>query len=407
MKPVILTFTHYYLPGNLAGGPIRSVANIVDLLSNEFEFYIVTTDRDYGANTPYNSIKSNQWNTVGNAKVYYISKTNLGLFNIAKLIRETPHDLIYLNSFFDPIFTIQPLIANYLRLFRFRPLIIAPRGEFSEGAYTLKKWKKIPYVFFTKNINFYKGVLWHASTTMEAHDITRVFKLNPSNVSIDIDLTAQNRNSINISIAPNLISAGQDQGQGQGQGQGQSSNALKVCFLSRICPKKNLDYALKILADVKVPIDFSIYGPQEDQAYWLKCQSIIDKLPEHIKVYYQGDLDHDLVVDTLSQHQLFFLPTLGENFGHVIYEALQSGLPVLLSDQTPWLDLDTQKVGWALPLDTPSAFVDIIEQVAIWDDSTRQDIKNNVLNYATEKGNTAKAIKDNVMLFRRALFSTS
>ena len=30
------------------------------------------------------------------------------------------------------------------------------------------------------------------------------------------------------------------------------------------------------------------------------------------------------------------MPTRGENFGHAIFESLQVGTPVLLSDQTPW-----------------------------------------------------------------------
>ena len=97
MKPIILTFAHYYLPGNLAGGPIRSIANIVELLSDEFDFYIITSDRDYGAKDPYKEVKINEWNTVGLAKVFYASKTSLGLMKLTKLIRSTPHNLIYLN----------------------------------------------------------------------------------------------------------------------------------------------------------------------------------------------------------------------------------------------------------------------------------------------------------------------
>jgi glycosyltransferase involved in cell wall biosynthesis len=175
--------------------------------------------------------------------------------------------------------------------------------------------------------------------------------------------------------------------------------------LSRICPKKNLDFALRILADIKVAVRFSIYGPLEDQAYWLKCQLLIAKLPEHIQVFYKGSVDHRQVVETLARHDLFFLPTLGENFGHVIHEALQAGIPVLLSDKTPWLNLEQKDVGWSLPLNTPSAFVQAIEDAANWDAETRQHISIKALAYADETGNNAQAIEQNLMLFRRVLAS--
>lgn len=34
----ILTLADYYLPGYKAGGPIRTLANMVDMLGDEFKF---------------------------------------------------------------------------------------------------------------------------------------------------------------------------------------------------------------------------------------------------------------------------------------------------------------------------------------------------------------------------------
>ena len=97
-------------------------------------------------------------------------------------------------------------------------------------------------------------------------------------------------------------------------------------------------------------ITFNIFGPLEDMAYWEKCRRIIEKLPANIQGHYQGILDHDEVIRVMAMHDLFFLPTHGENFGHVIVEALAAGCPILISDQTPWRDLEKEGVGWDLPL---------------------------------------------------------
>jgi hypothetical protein len=46
-KPTILILNEYYLPGYKAGGPIRSISNLVSWLGDDFNFKIITTDRDY------------------------------------------------------------------------------------------------------------------------------------------------------------------------------------------------------------------------------------------------------------------------------------------------------------------------------------------------------------------------
>src|SRR5690606_1255432 len=99
-------------------------------------------------------------------------------------------------------------------------------------------------------------------------------------------------------------------------------SVLKIAFLSRISPIKNLTYALKVLSKIKKSIQFDIYGPLEDKTYWQECQDIIENMPENIKVNYKGQLNPNMVVDTLSEYDLFFMPTQGENYGHVIAEAL-------------------------------------------------------------------------------------
>ena len=50
----------WFLPGYQAGGPIRSVANIVAALSSDFEFYIVTRNTDL-VGGPYKDIEPNKW----------------------------------------------------------------------------------------------------------------------------------------------------------------------------------------------------------------------------------------------------------------------------------------------------------------------------------------------------------
>ena len=65
-------------------------------------------------------------------------------------------------------------------------------------------------------------------------------------------------------------------------------------------------------------------------------QKLIEKVPENVKIHISDEIHPDEVPDTFSKYNLFVFPTRGENFGHVIPEALSVGTPILLSDQTHW-----------------------------------------------------------------------
>lgn len=52
----VLTFVGYYPPACKAGGPIRSIANLVECLGHEFDFRVVTPDRDAGDTGPFEGI---------------------------------------------------------------------------------------------------------------------------------------------------------------------------------------------------------------------------------------------------------------------------------------------------------------------------------------------------------------
>ena len=79
------------------------------------------------------------------------------------------------------------------------------------------------------------------------------------------------------------------------------------------------------------------------------------------------DVPHAELEAMILEHHLFTLPTLGENFGHAIFESLAAGRPVLVSDQTPWQNLSVYHAGWDLPLSERNMFKEVINKVAAMD----------------------------------------
>lgn len=386
-KVRVLTLVSYYLPGYKGGGPLRSIANIVDHLSDEFEFWIIALDRDFGDSLPYPNILQNQWQEVGSSKVYYLSKSNSSLRSLADLISSTPHDVLYLNSFLNPIFTFKPLLARRLGWLPPRPTIVAPRGEFSGGALQIKPFKKSIYIYITKLLKLYHNVTWQASSSYEKADIIRALGIRLLDIQIALDLPIK---VIDLDRSPlNYITSDQ------------KSNDLRIIFLSRICSKKNIDYALRILSQVKVNVRFDIYGPLESLEYWEICKKIIHTMPPHITVTYCGSVIPADIPDTFAQYDLFFFPTRGENYGHVIAESLSVGTPVLISDQTPWRNLEADGLGWDFSLQDSIAFINTIEQWALTPSAERHTLRTSIASKTRNLLLNQDSIVANRKLFRQ------
>jgi glycosyltransferase involved in cell wall biosynthesis len=116
-----------------------------------------------------------------------------------------------------------------------------------------------------------------------------------------------------------------------------------------------------MLSGLSGSVQFDIYGFCEDKSYWNYCKSLIKALPSSIKTSYYGAVLPEEVFAIFSRYHLFFFPTMGENFGHVIPEALSSGCLVLISDQTPWRGISEKEIGWDLPLDDRDEFRNVLE----------------------------------------------
>jgi glycosyltransferase involved in cell wall biosynthesis len=178
-------------------------------------------------------------------------------------------------------------------------------------------------------------------------------------------------------------------------------DAVRLLFLSRVSPKKNLLFLLERLMEVpsSVAVALTIAGPQEDAAYWERCQRRIRALPAHVHVEAMGAVSHDQVRPLMAGHHVFVLPTFGENYGHSIVEALGTGRPVLLSDRTPWRGLAGQGAGWDLPLEDSAAFTAAIVAAARLDQSQFDAMCRSAHAFARRVATAAELRSQYVSLF--------
>lgn len=376
-KKKILIFIDWFLPGYKAGGPIRSCANLVDHLADQFDFYIVTRNTDYLDDTPYQNITPNKWILLPNqkAQVLYLSDDVISFKKIKNIINEQSWDVIYINGLFSFYFSLAPLLYS-----KNIKTIVAVRGMLAESALKIKWLKKKVFLNLVGKLGFYKHVTFHATNQKEQDDINKQLGYR-HNIVVVPNLHKVSRNTIPHNIE-------------------KKTGELKLINLARIAPEKNLLFGLKLLKDGKYEgnIILDIYGAIYDKAYWEQCTAIIQKLPENIKVTYNGMLHAGEVEKKIAEYHFLFLPTRGENFGHVVLESFISGRPVIISDQTPWKELKSYNVGWDIEL-KEEKFKEVISE-ALNLSNDEYDKKVQACNTYTFKVINDKSIlEQNIQLF--------
>ena len=247
-----------------------------------------------------------------------------------------------------------------------------------EGALKIKSFKKKNFISLAKIFNLYSQIFWHASTQKEALEVSKIFG-NKSKV-----ITAQNFASVSNQIGFKKKK--------------KEDGKLNILFASRISKKKNLLLLVNAIcqSEFKKHITLKIIGHNENPEYFDKCLAFIKN--NDISFDYLGPLPHSELSDHYQNCDIFCLPTLHENFGHVIMEALSFGMPILISKNTPWLNLENKQMGFDLEL-VSELFKEKIDLFYNLSDNEFSEFSKNALNYYKEMNNFEKVTADNVKLF--------
>jgi glycosyltransferase involved in cell wall biosynthesis len=358
-KPKILIFCDYYLPGYKSGGGMRTIVNMVERLHSEFNFLVVTRDHD-GCDDleSYKTVKINDWNELGNAKVFFLPKNRVKISVVKELINEVKPSAIYLNSYFSTL-AIFVLTLKKMRRIPKINIILAPCGELTEGSLCFKRSKKKVFGALARFFGLYSKLVWKASSEQEVLEIEKA-KGKGGKILVAPDLSSK-------SILPNYK---------QENKRKKKAGEVRLVFMSRVLAIKNLKWFLELISQAKDNIEFDIIGPSEDANYWEKCCTLINLFPDNIKCSYLGSIPNNIVTEKLVDYDFFVLPTLGENFGHVVLEALSAGCPVIISDRTPWLNLPDKNIGWDIPLENPSLWLSVLDECIAMENTEYQRLSS-------------------------------
>lgn len=126
-----------------------------------------------------------------------------------------------------------------------------------------------------------------------------------------------------------------------------------ILFMGSIHPHKGVEIALNAFIEFyeKYPDwNFLIAGPYRDLAYTNRVKDIVRKHKLEDKVLFLGMVTDEKRIDVFNASSLLISPTVSENFGLSISEAMAAGLPVITTQGTPWQGILENNLGWWVEL---------------------------------------------------------
>ena len=355
IKTKILICSDWFTPGFKAGGPIRSVVNFIERFKDEYEIFVLTTDRDLGDTESFGHIETNKWIRQDGFEAMYLSPDKLQYQFVKSIIKSLNPDKIYLNSMFSR-FTIFSLISSLYT----NKIVLAPRGMLRLSALSVKPIRKYLYLSILRLFNVDQHIAFHSTSIEETKSIKQIFPTAPTIIEAS---------NLPIAVSKALLPHNKTKGE------------LKMVFVGRSHPIKNLLFLLSCLENIKGNCTLKIITTKEDEHYWQQCLSTI-KILTHVSTIVLFNVPHHEVKEHMEWADLFVLPTQGENFGHAIFEALAVGCPVLISDQTPWANLEKENAGFAIPLSSPNSYSLVIQKFTDMNHDEWMQYSNGALQYA-------------------------
>ena len=371
----ILVLTDWFYPGSQAGGPIQSLISFMKASSDTF--YVITRNTDLNNSIPYSTVQSDSWQVSfqENIQVYYLNENSLTEDFILKIYSEISPDRIYLNSMWSPKFTLLPL-----KVFRKANLstkvMLAPRGMLKPAAFKQKGFKKNLFLLLSAFSKIYSNITWHATSEIEKEEILQKFP------------------KANIRVAPNISNATISP---QAK---EMTYPFRILTVGRISPEKGYYEALETFRNwaPKSPVIWDVVGLNEN-AELVEAIESYSKESSSIQITLHGHKNQDELKSFYENAHIFFLPTRGENYGHAIAEVLSNGIPVVISDHTPWKNLEVEFAGKSSSLN-PKKLTESLDFFVNLSKADYQLWSAGAMKYASQHVNTPETLALNKSLFK-------
>lgn len=322
----ILTIVPSYKPAYVYGGPVRSIAALCESFveaGHNVTVYTTMANGDHELN-----VDAGKEYLVDGVRVIYFRRVTKGNSNFSpQLLKELfvnigNYDIVHVHSWWNLI----TIPALWICLQKGVTPLFSPRGTLTQYSFAHSRSiaRKLFHFLLGKNL---------------LNRATLIFTSEREKKEALRYVTGKS-----VRVLANLLDIPNET-----QYKHLDKPYLKLLFLGRIDPAKNLEFLIKVLFDVKdMPYELSIAGEGNN----LYVQQLQQLTSNYKQIKWIGGVEGEEKYRRLADADLLVLPSHTENFGNVIFEALSQGTPVLVSDQVGAKDYILEmKLGWVVPLD--------------------------------------------------------
>ena len=237
------------------------------------------------------------------------------------------HDVVHVNGVWAPLGRVA---ARFARL-QGKPVVIQAAGMLEPEALSIKPWKKkLGFVLYQRSDLEHAATI-HVTSAQEVESIRELGLRAP------------------IALVPDPVVGPAHLRQKPDR----SGGPRRLLFLSRIHPKKGLLHLVQAVAALRSVFEGGpwrlVIGGADEGGHLAEVRREIERLGVCDLIEFAGPVDGDDKWNLYQSADLFVLPSLSENFGLVIGEALLCGTPVVTTQGTPWPALESEGGGWWTP----------------------------------------------------------
>ena len=168
----------------------------------------------------------------------------------------------------------------------------------------------------------------------------------------------------------------------------QAEGKRRLLFLGRLHPKKGIDRILNCLQDVRqsIPNVLLIVAGDGEAQYTRHIRQLVSVLALDDHVLFTGHLDGELKWASFAAAELFLLPSRQENFAIAVAEAMQMGVPVVITDKVnTWPYVEEAGAGLVLADRDVSELLPRAMKTLLMDDATRSRMTVQGSRYARDR----------------------
>ncbi len=234
------------------------------------------------------------------------------------------------------------------------PYLLSPRGMMETWSLAQKRLKKkVAMTLFQRRILAGTAV-FVATAVSEAESVRRLGLKQP------------------IAIVPNGITLHGEETFGHFATRSAANRQRTLLFLSRIHPKKGIPLLLNAWALVR-PAGWRLRIAGYDEAgHEVEVRRLVKQLHIGDSVEILGPVEGAAKHALFRDADVFILPTYSENFGVVVAEALDAGLPVITTIGAPWSGLTSHQCGWWIDVSVPAICEAICDATRLTDYERQQ-----------------------------------